>query len=479
MLQGFLDCPPSRAGLDRKTELRIQLARRDVIVSVRLDPRRQAGHDWCSLTLGNDLPQQLELVIAVDDDRHAGPVRGLHVLAALVVAEKVNPVLRKARPQREMKLAGRDDVEAQPLCGDHAQELRRCECLGRVENLAGGARGRHVLGRALANRRLVIDIERSAVHASKLNQVAAAHLHVAGGVYPVSDREQQLRRSVRAGAAGAATAAAATTAATLRPPESERLAARVGEARDEHSRPRRLAGRARLGGVPLREPGQDLELLGAALAPILVDGHFMNDSKLLELERLISEWPGLVSRPAGELVAGSLVPLDHLGDAKKVVDVGSGGGLPGLPLKIVLPGLSMTLVEADQAKAAFLVRACAALGLRDVEVVARRAEDVGRDPTFRETFDVAVARALAPMPVLVELCLPLVRVGGRLLAQKTESEDMDRATRAVEIMGGKLNHVVAAPSAARSSGTVVIVDKVRPTPPAYPRRAGVPARKPL
>jgi 16S rRNA (guanine527-N7)-methyltransferase len=203
------------------------------------------------------------------------------------------------------------------------------------------------------------------------------------------------------------------------------------------------------------------------------------DSKLQELARLISEWPGLVSRPAGELVADSLVLLDHLGKAEKVVDVGSGGGLPGLPLKIVLPGLSLTLVEADQAKAAFLVRACAALELRDVEVVARRAEDVGRDPAFRETFDVAVARALAPMPVLVELCLPLVRVGGRLLAQKTEGEDVDGATRAVEIMGGRLDRVVAAPSAARSSGTVVIVDKVRPTPPAYPRRAGVPARKPL
>jgi 16S rRNA (guanine527-N7)-methyltransferase len=205
----------------------------------------------------------------------------------------------------------------------------------------------------------------------------------------------------------------------------------------------------------------------------------MNDSKLLELARLISEWPGLVSRPAGELVADSLVLLDHLGNAEKVVDVGSGGGLPGLPLKIVLPGLSMTLVEADQAKAAFLVRACAALGLRGVEVVARRAEDVGRDPTFRETFDVAVARALAPMPVLVELCLPLVRVGGRLLAQKTESEDLDGADHAIEIMGGRLDRMVAAPSAARSSGTVVIVDKVRPTPPAYPRRPGVPARKPL
>lgn len=203
------------------------------------------------------------------------------------------------------------------------------------------------------------------------------------------------------------------------------------------------------------------------------------DSKLQQLARLISEWPGLVAGPAGELIADSLVLRDHLGEVEKVVDVGSGGGLPGLPLKIALPSLRMTLVEADQAKAAFLVRACAALGLQDVEVVARRAEDVGRDPLYRDSFDVAVARALAPMPVLVELCLPLVRVGGRLLAQKTEGEDMTGANRAIDALGGSLNGVVAAPSAARRAGTVVIVDKVRPTPPAYPRRAGVPSRKPL
>src|SRR6266853_4321670 len=139
-------------------------------------------------------------------------------------------------------------------------------------------------------------------------------------------------------------------------------------------------------------------------------GISVNDSKLYELAQMISEWPGLVSGPAQVLVDDSLVLLDHLGSANSVVDVGSGGGLPGLPLKIARPGLSVTLVEADQAKAAFLVRACAALGLRDVEVVARRAEEVGRDPRFRESFDVAVARAVAPMRVLAELCLPLVRV---------------------------------------------------------------------
>jgi len=194
---------------------------------------------------------------------------------------------------------------------------------------------------------------------------------------------------------------------------------------------------------------------------------------------MISEWPGLVSRPAAELVDDSLVLLEHLGDARTVVDVGSGGGLPGLPLKIARPDLNLTLVEADQAKAAFIVRTCAALGLHGVEVLARRAEAVGRDPLYRETFDVAVARALAPMPVLAELCLPLVRVGGRLLAQKTESEDLAIAAHAIEILGGALRRVVAAPSAVRTAGTVVIIDKVRSTPSAYPRRPGVPARKAL
>jgi len=200
---------------------------------------------------------------------------------------------------------------------------------------------------------------------------------------------------------------------------------------------------------------------------------------LSELARLISDWPGLVSGSADELIEDSLVLLDHLGEARRLVDVGSGGGLPGLALKITRPDLAVTLIEADQAKAAFLVQACAKLDLRDVEVLARRAEEVGRDGRYRESFDVAVARALASMPVLAELCLPLVKVGGRLVAQKTASEEVQRAGRAIEAMGGALNRVAAAPSAARGAGTVVIVDKVRPTPPAYPRRPGVPARKPL
>jgi 16S rRNA (guanine527-N7)-methyltransferase len=194
---------------------------------------------------------------------------------------------------------------------------------------------------------------------------------------------------------------------------------------------------------------------------------------------MISEWPGLVARPDRALIEDCLVLVEHLGVARTVVDVGSGGGLPGIPLKIARPDLEMTLIEADQAKAAFLIHACAELGLQGVAVVATRAEEAGHDPRFREAFDVAVARALAPMPVLAELCLGLVRVGGRLLAQKTESEDLDAARNAVEIMGGALGSVHASPSAARRGGTVVVINKVGPTPAGYPRRPGVPSRKPL
>ena len=208
-------------------------------------------------------------------------------------------------------------------------------------------------------------------------------------------------------------------------------------------------------------------------------GISMEDSKLEEFARLIAAWPGLMATADRALIDDGLVLLEHLGNARSLVDVGSGAGLPGIAIKIKRPHLDVTLIEADQSKAAFLVHASAALQLQQVTVVARRAEDAGHDPELREAFDVAVARALAPLPVLVELCLPLVRVGGRLLAQKTEGEDPATATRAIELLGGELSAVHASPSAARGAGTVVEIRKARRTPERYPRRPGVPARKPL
>ena len=199
------------------------------------------------------------------------------------------------------------------------------------------------------------------------------------------------------------------------------------------------------------------------------------------LFNLISSWPGLVARPDRALLEDSLVLLDFLPSGPlRVIDVGSGGGLPGLPLKIARPELQLTLLEANRRKAAFLVQAAASLGLRDVEVVARRAEEAGRDPRHREAYDFALARALAPMPVLAELCLPFVAVGGRLLAMKADSVAEAEAARGViERLGGELIAVSAAASTARTLGQVVVVEKVRPTPAEYPRRPGVPGRRPL
>jgi 16S rRNA (guanine527-N7)-methyltransferase len=191
--------------------------------------------------------------------------------------------------------------------------------------------------------------------------------------------------------------------------------------------------------------------------------------------RLLESWAGLVAAPPGPLIQDSLILLAHLEDARRVIDVGSGGGMPGLPLKIARPDLALTLLESDHGKAAFLVHAAAVLGL-DVEVVAERAELAARG-SLRETFDLAVCRALGPMAVVAELCLPFCRVGGRLLAMRTEGDDV--AAEAVTVLGGGQVRVLPAPSQARTRGVIVVVKKVAPTPARFPRRPGLPRRRPL
>jgi len=171
------------------------------------------------------------------------------------------------------------------------------------------------------------------------------------------------------------------------------------------------------------------------------------------------------------LVVESLRLLDAhaFAGGEAIVDIGSGAGIPGIPLAIALPAATVVLVEADQKKAAFLRDAASELGLERVAVEARRAEDLGRDAAHRERYDVAVTRAAAPAPVAAEYSLPLVRVGGWLLAQARPA-DWAAARGAVEALGGR-------PRGVREG--VVVVEKTRPTPAPYPRRAGLPAKRPL
>ena len=231
--------------------------------------------------------------------------------------------------------------------------------------------------------------------------------------------------------------------------------------------------------VPIREGGQYLERVLAIVAAILINRHEMDRTSLLdEYAHLVAGWPGLMGQGQREharrLVDDSLALLPHLDHAQSLLDVGTGGGMPGIPLAIARPDLQVTLLEADHRKAAFCTHAAAVLRL-DLAVVAERAEDAAHGP-FRENFDAVTARALAPFPELLELCLPFVRPGGRLLAMRTHSEPLEGAW---ERLGGSEPEVLAAPTGARDRGVVVVVRKVDRTPIDLPRRPGEPHRHPL
>lgn len=156
----------------------------------------------------------------------------------------------------------------------------------------------------------------------------------------------------------------------------------------------------------------------------------------------------------------------------RVVDIGSGGGVPGLVLSVLRPDLWVSLVEADRRRAAFLVHASALCGCRRLTVLPRRAEEVGRDPEHRAAYHLAVSRAAAPAPVLFELALPLLREGGRLLALVGDAAaEARRAAAAAHACGGD--------SPREAAPGILAVTKVAPTPERLPRRPGVPSRHPL
>lgn len=165
-----------------------------------------------------------------------------------------------------------------------------------------------------------------------------------------------------------------------------------------------------------------------------------------------------------------------------IVDVGTGAGFPGLPLKIYDPSMRVTLIDSLQKRLNFLGIVIEALQLGQVRCVHGRAEDAGRDVNLREKFDVAVARAVASLPVLAEYCLPLVRIGGVFYAMKGShfQEEVDASHHAIEVLGGKILDVrpVSLPGLA-DQRAIITIGKVKPTPKQYPRKAGTASKRPL
>ncbi len=173
------------------------------------------------------------------------------------------------------------------------------------------------------------------------------------------------------------------------------------------------------------------------------------------------------------------------GESLSVIDVGSGAGLPGIPLKILFPEMRLVLLEATVKKAAFLEHLKCQLGLDNIEIVVGRAEEVAHQVQYREQFDVVLSRAVASLPTLAELTLPFCAIGGSFIAQKKGAVDLEinQASRAISLLGGSLpDNVLLKRVDLTEFGDerwLVIIDKVSPTPPQYPRRPGMPKKRPI
>jgi 16S rRNA (guanine527-N7)-methyltransferase len=221
----------------------------------------------------------------------------------------------------------------------------------------------------------------------------------------------------------------------------------------------------------------------AALAPGVADALERYIALLLEanvhlnLTRVVE--PRAVAR-LHLLDALSALPLIAEAGPRQALDLGSGGGVPGIVLAIAAPDVQWTLIDSVGKKASALAGFVEGLGLPNVEVRAARAEDLGRGPQ-RASFDVVTARACAPMPVLLEYAMPLLRLRGRLIAWKgaLSASELGAGVKAVELLGGSGPVVRPAGMAALGDHVLVIVEKERPTPDRYPRRPGEPTRRPL
>ena len=233
-----------------------------------------------------------------------------------------------------------------------------------------------------------------------------------------------------------------------------------------------LLERAEKAGIPL---SKDMAEKFALYRAMVIEAN-----RVMNLTRVSEDPEEAVDRDALDALAPLRVP-GLMDPVRTLIDVGSGAGVPGVVLAIALPDVQVTLLDALKKRVDFLNRVCEALHL-NAHAVHARSEDAARDKALRDAFDCATARAVASLPTLLELSLPFVKPGGFFLAYKGPAldEELPAAARALKLLNGQDRGPVSLPIPGRDwDHRLLIVDKLRPTPAAYPRKAGEPEKKPL
>lgn len=180
--------------------------------------------------------------------------------------------------------------------------------------------------------------------------------------------------------------------------------------------------------------------------------------------------------------SASLLSAIEVEEGASIIDVGTGAGFPGLPVKIVRPDLNVTLLDSLNKRIGFLNEVCAQLNLENVYNIHARAEDGGQDPSLRENFDYCFSRAVANLAVLSEYCLPFVKVGGKFVSLKGPdvAQEVKEGEKAIQNLGGKVNEIIKIEIPNSDIiHSLIVIQKVAKTPKIYPRKAGTAAKKPI
>jgi len=192
----------------------------------------------------------------------------------------------------------------------------------------------------------------------------------------------------------------------------------------------------------------------------------------------ITEWDEVLEKHFLDSI--SLIRTIDLNQEISVMDMGTGAGFPGLPLKIAFPNLKVTLADSLNKRVMFLQEVIDTLELTDIEAIHGRAEDLARDKKYREQYDLSVSRAVANLSTLSEYCLPFVKIGGQFISYKSGEcdEEVAASKSAVFLLGGKIKEVVKF-ELGESGRSFIVIDKVKGIAKEYPRKAGTPSKKPL